>query len=1077
MFSPALVLTIVLAYIGGLFLAATLATKRSNQGRSIANHPWIYSLSLAVYCTSWTFFGSVGKAANSGLLFLAIYLGPTLGIVLWHTVLRKLVRIKSAHNITSIADFISARYDKSQGLAGLATLVALVGITPYVALQLKAIFSTFAVLTTPIGAVTGPDNTVINLVLVGALILFTIMFGVRRLAPGERHEGMVMALMVECVVKLAAFLAVGIFVTYFLYDGFGDIFTRLAASPFKGFFAMNRPGAPSLVTWTTYLLVSMSAILFLPRQFHIAVVENSDERHISTAMWMFPLYMLLINIFVVPIAAAGLLNGMPKAAADTFVLSLPMAHGKEWLGLVAFIGGFSAATGMIMVSAMTLATMITNHHILPIVEQFSGLAPLRRYILQMRWIAVVLVIVLGFIFEKTVGDSYMLVNIGMISFTAVLQFAPTIMGGLFWRYGSKGGAGLGMSAGFVVWSYTLLLPALVKSGWLPTSLMTDGLFGLDLLRPEQLLGLTGFDPISHAVFWTMAVNISGYVFGSLLFPQNQSENALANEFVDILSPLPGPARVKGDHFIPLDDKIGEVDRLLNCYLPRIAVLILFDDFRENAGIGERKVIATTELAQLHDMAEKLLAGSIGSAAAKRAMASGITYTSREAKELTDHYGSILATLHIDPHELRDRIDYYAERDKLLTSHADELQEKVSALNREIVERRRLEAQIQHTQKLESLGVLAGGIAHDFNNLLAVIMGNADIARMDVEPDSLISECLTDIEKASDRASNLCQQMLAYSGKGKFEVRILDLSEIVRDMGDILEVSLSKKASLNYVLAEDLPSTEADPTQIRQVVMNLITNASEALDGKPGTISLTTRSLFCNTRDLADLITDQALAAGNYICLTVEDDGCGMDPTTRDRVFDPFFTTKFAGRGLGMSAVSGIVRAHGGGIRIESEPDCGTSISMLLPTTDKSLSPTVADDSPFTEGEVPKFVGTILLVDDEPEVLSMGKRMLQMLGFIVFTAVDGLDALKVYQENMDIIECVVLDLTMPAMDGSETMNALRDIKPTLPVLLSSGYAEQEISRGVGQGMNGFIPKPYKIKDVEMRLAPIFKTEPR
>ncbi|MBI5249626.1 MAG: diguanylate cyclase, partial [Desulfomonile tiedjei] len=354
------VLIVFCMYMGFLFLIALWVERSSTVDKSPVNNPIVYSLSLAVYCTGWTYYGSVGKAATSGLLFLPIYLGPTIAIVLWWTVLRKLVRIKTRHHITSIADFISARYNKSQSVAALVTVIALVGTTPYIALQFKAIISTFSIITTAedspswIGQHMGP-------IVMALMWVFTIILGIRRLDPTERHPGMVMAVAAECLVKLIAFLAAGVFVTYFMFDGFGDIFTKLTENQPHVLVSVWTGDQSYYITWTTYLILAMSAIMFLPRQFHVTVVENFDERHIKTAIWMFPLYMLLINIFVFPIAMGGLLKGYSATEADIFVLGLPLHAGQTWLSLLVFLGGASAATGMIMISSVTVTTMITNH--------------------------------------------------------------------------------------------------------------------------------------------------------------------------------------------------------------------------------------------------------------------------------------------------------------------------------------------------------------------------------------------------------------------------------------------------------------------------------------------------------------------------------------------------------------------------------------------------------------------------------------------------------------------------------------------------------------------------------------------
>ncbi len=408
-----------------------------------------------------------------------------------------MVRIKATHHITSIADFISARHNKSQSVAALATIIALVGTTPYIALQFKAIISTFAIITDPAERMTSWTAAHVGPVVAGLMCVFTIILGIRRLDATERHPGLVMAVAVECLVKLVAFLAAGIFVTYFMFGGFSNVFSHIPEDMAAGLVKVWTADQSSPVMWMTYLILAMSAIMFLPRQFHVSVVENFDEKHIRTALWLFPLYMLLINIFVFPIAISGLLKGYQVQQADTYVLRLPLDAGQRWLSLLVFIGGGSAATGMIMISSITVSTMITNHLLLPVVGWIPALGFLRRNLLKCRWVAVAGVILIGYWFERQVGESYMLVNIGMISFAAAFQFAPAILFGIFWRRGNESGALLGLSAGFLVWFYTLLVPAFVRSGWIADTLLENGPWGIEFLRPEQLFGLSNLDPLPH----------------------------------------------------------------------------------------------------------------------------------------------------------------------------------------------------------------------------------------------------------------------------------------------------------------------------------------------------------------------------------------------------------------------------------------------------------------------------------------------------------------------------------------------------------------------------------------------------
>ncbi len=376
------VLLVSLFYFTLLFLVAYYADRRKQAGQSLLTNSRIYTLSLAVYCTSWTFYGSVGRAATSGLEFLPIYLGPTLIAFTWWFLLRKMVRISKQQNITSIADFISSRYDRSAILGALITCFAVFGITPYIALQLKAISQTLDILSTPLanpGAALGKYSSVlptgIDTAFFVALILalFGMLFGARHLDSSERHEGLVVAVAFESLVKLVAFVAVGIFVTYGLFDGFGDIFQRFFEQfpERRDLFRLGTEQTP-YTKWFTLIVLSMMAIMFLPRQFHIMVTENSDENHIKQAMWRFPAYLFMINIFVLPIALGGLiLNGGDTSQADYFVLTLPLSSGHPWLALLVFIGGLSAAAGMVMVSSVTISTMILNHLIMPVILKMN----------------------------------------------------------------------------------------------------------------------------------------------------------------------------------------------------------------------------------------------------------------------------------------------------------------------------------------------------------------------------------------------------------------------------------------------------------------------------------------------------------------------------------------------------------------------------------------------------------------------------------------------------------------------------------------------------------------------------------
>ncbi len=411
--------------------------------------------------------------------------------------------------------------------------------------------------------------------------------------------------------------------------------------------------------------------------------------------------------------------------------------------------------------------------------------------------------------------------------------------------------------------------------------------------------------------------------------------------------------------------------------------------------------------------------------------------------------------------------------------------KVEDLRREIEERERmeqeklaLERQILHAQKLESLGVLAGGIAHDFNNLLMAILGNADLALDELSPMSPARGKLLEIEKASKRAAELAKQMLAYSGKGRFVVEPIDLGELLEEMVHLLKVSICKKASLRLDLSSDLPPFEGDATQLRQVIMNLITNASEALEGESGTIALSTGKMFCDAAYIEETLAalgggpDITLPEGDYVFIEVADTGCGMDKQTLERIFDPFFSTKFTGRGLGMSAVLGIIRGHDGLLKIYSEVGKGTTFKALFPTSQQAQPGRALHASPAPPEDSWRGSGTILIVDDEEAVRSIGRRMLERLGFTVFTANNGLEALECLREHRDEITCVLLDLTMPQMDGEEAFREMRRTSPDITVLLCSGYNEQDATqRFVGKGLAGFLQKPFTMRGLKRALMEV------
>ena len=649
-----------IAYLWLLFGIAYYADKQRDRGKSLVANPYIYALSLGVYCTAWTFYGSVGKAAESGLGFLPVYLGPTLIALTWWVFLRKIVRIAKQNNLTSIADFVSSRYGKSTALGAIVTIAVLIGIMPYTALQLKAISSTFAILEGYPPASQAVAPAVLGVPLDTALIIalfmsaFGIMFGARHLGPSERHEGMVAAIAFESIIKLLAFLIVGYFVTFVAYDGFGDIFSRIKDVPaYRDLLVLGGASSTSLPSWFSTTVYSMMAVMFLPRQFHIAVVENVQESHIKRAMWLFPLYLLLINVFVLPIAFGGLLTfGKLPVNADFFVITLPMNYNQPLLALFAFVGGLSAATAMLVVESVAISTMFLNNLVTPVVIKLGVRRDISRWLITGKRAGIVLVIMLGYFFFRLVGESSTLVNLGLISFAAAFQFAPAVVGGLYFQWVNRKGAIAGLLLGFGVWLYTLMVPFLAQSGWLPGQIVSEGPFGLGALAPTQFLGLVGVDVWTHSLFWSLVFNLGGLMAVSVVTRSSEGEAEQADRFVNCFS-YPGPSPVMQGAL--RGSLVEDVEALMAKFIGGNKASTLIADYLNEKGIGSANELPWTLHADFIGFVEKVLAGSVGPASAKILVESYLKQQEPRLEKIIDAFGRVSLSLEQSRDDLGRRI--------------------------------------------------------------------------------------------------------------------------------------------------------------------------------------------------------------------------------------------------------------------------------------------------------------------------------------------------------------------------------------------------------------------------------------
>ena len=535
MASVNLLIAVCLFYVTFLFAVAFAAERAAARGRgNWLRSPLVYTLSLSIYCTAWTFYGAVGYAARSGMEFVTIYLGPSLVMIGWWWVLRKLVRVGRTQRVTSVADLISSRYGKSNVLAIIVTVMAVVGVTPYIALQLQSVTLSLSIFADPTGATDGGMNLLSAGFWVAlGLALFTVLFGTRNLNANERHDGVVIAIAVEAVVKLVALLAVGIFVVWGIAGGVGEMMTRIDSSEIGQW---EVDGS----RWTALTVLSGAAFLCLPRMFQVLVVENDDERHLHIASWAFPIYLMLMSLFVVPIAVIGLDLLPASANPDLFVLTVPLSQGQDGLAILSFLGGFSSATSMVIVATLALSTMVSNHLVMPIWLSFQGQGAtvsgdVRNVVLFSRRMSILVIIALGYLYYRVSGGSGALAAIGLISFIGVAQFLPAMLGGIFWRGATRIGAISGLLVGFAIWIYSSLLPSFGSEVVMSQALLENGPLGIDWLLPQALFGIKGIDPTVHAVFWSLFLNTSAFVVGSLISFPKPLERLQGAQFVNIFA--------------------------------------------------------------------------------------------------------------------------------------------------------------------------------------------------------------------------------------------------------------------------------------------------------------------------------------------------------------------------------------------------------------------------------------------------------------------------------------------------------------------------------------------------------------
>ena len=899
MWASTVLLLAAAGYMVLLFAIASFGDRRAAAGRSLINSSVVYALSLAIYCTSWTFYGSVGRAAARGLDFLPIYLGPTLVFCLGWVLLNRILRVSKTHRITSIADLLASRFGKSGAVAGLVTVIAVIGSVPYIALQLKAVSTSLKVLLEYQGSSEQGGAEAANVLrntelwVAGVLALFAILFGTRKIDASERHEGIVAAIAFESIVKLVSFVAVGAFVGFVLFDGFGDLFARAAAQPeLARLFDFG--GSSAGIDWLALTFLAMAAIVCLPRQFQVMVVENVDERHLDRALWLFPAYLIAINLFVVPIALAGILRAPVGTDPDTLVLVLPLAAGANGLALLAFLGGLSAAASMVIVETVALSTMICNDLVVPMLLRLGRLgANTRPVLLGIRRAAIALVVLLGFAYVREVRESYGLVSIGLVSFAAVAQFFPAIIFGLFWRRASRLGALTGITAGFVVWAYTLLLPSFASAGWLPRELLEQGALGFTLLRPSTLFGLEGLDPVTHGLFWSMLLNIAGIVGVSLFVDQPALERSQAALFVDYWR---GAGREE-DRLWRGTAQVADLVQLVGRFLGEARTREAFAAEARRHGRDPAALAADAETVRL---AERLLAGAIGSASARVMVAS---------------------VVHEEPIGTEEVMRILDETSQVI-EYSRRLEQQSRALEATTAELRHANERLRELDRLKDDFVST--VSHELRTPLTSIRSFSEILLDNpaIEPQQR-QEFLRIIVTESERLTRLINDMLDLArieaGKLEWHMQQVSAGEVAREAATALsQLFHDKGVKLEVKLADGISTTIADRDRLFQVVVNLLSNAVKFSPRHGGLVTLAVENDSSGVR------------------LSVADNGRGVAPKDRESIFERFhqvgntLTAKPEGSGLGLAISRMIVEHFGGRAWVEDAPGGGAIFLVWLP---------------------------------------------------------------------------------------------------------------------------------------------------
>ncbi len=890
-------------YVGILFLIAYVTEKQSERGKNWVSNPYVYALSLAVYCTAWTFFGSAGKAAKSGIGFLPIYLGPTIFAPLWLIVLRKMILISKNQRITSIADFISSRYGKSTSLGVLVTLITIIGTVPYISLQLKAISDGFDILASNITVAQNPIfyySTAFYVAL--TLALFTILFGTRKLEPNERHEGLITAIAFESLIKIAAFLIVGIYVTFFLFHGIDDLMTKAAMND-RALKLINSGASTSSTEWFWLMILSFFAVILLPRQFHVAVVENSNPDFVAKAMWLFPLYLLVINVFVLPVTLAGILQFSDTIKPDSYVLQLPLSGGQNLITLIVFIGGFSAATSMVIVETTALSIMMSNHLIMPplltsLARRDNQATDFSRWVVGMRRISILIIIFMAFGYLRLIATNQELVSIGLVSFAAVAQFAPSVFAGMFWRGATAKGATAGLVVGFIIWAITLPIPTLAEYHLMDTGILTKGYFNQSWLKPYALFGLEDYDHISHAAFWSLLFNTTIFLGVSYFTTPSRAEISQADYFVNIYKYINYGSE---PDLVAREAKMDDIIFLMKRFLGEERTVQLLDIYEKENNIQLHKI--TTANTDFINYAELLLTGALGASSARILFGTVVTEAPISLDEMLEVLG---------------QTQEIVAANKILAQKSDELQILTHRLQQ-------ANQQLKHLDQLKADFITT--VTHELRTPMTsikafskILLDNRDLPRD--KQDKFLGIVVTETERITRLVNQVLdiEKIQSNISDGK-SVR-LRFDMLIAHTYDIMKPYFDEQSVITTLTLLDKPIfIMGDADRITQSLINIMSNAAKFADAENGRV------------DVYLTETD------NKINCHVADNGLGISPKHQKFIFERFTqldnpeSGKPKGSGLGLYITKHFIEFHKGNIKVENNRNGGACFTIELPSVE------------------------------------------------------------------------------------------------------------------------------------------------